>query len=182
MGIVYGRNIEGARAKWRQGITFGFEFDSSQTRNAKSVRPRINRNQLKPSTAPPIKMLKQIGGAKLFSRYVPKASSDGRELEYGAEYRNAVHYAPTPEAAIRGLKQQLANRVSQDDELLTLQSGIRAGLDEECIRQFCTDNDLNPAASITRRDLRKAVLRRRALNCSQYRVGLGKVKVFLSCR
>ena len=161
------------------------------------MRPRINRNNLKTSTAPPIRVLKQIGGARLFSRYVPRCikhdsetgnhdeTADGlkeRVLEYGAEYRNAVHYAATPEEAIRGLKRQLANRTNQDDELLTLQSGIRAGLDEACIHQFCTDNDLDLTGSITRRDLRKAVLRRRVLNCAQYRVGLGKVNVFLNCK
>lgn len=163
---------------------------------SKPVRPRINRNSPKPSTAPPVSVLKQIGGAKLFSRYVSKfldregepTSIDATEqlkervLEYGAEYRNAVYYAATPEGAIRGLKGQLANRTSLDNELLTLASGVRAGLDETCIRQFCTDNNLDPAGSITRRDLRKAVLSNRALNCAQYRVGLSKVKVFLNCK
>ncbi len=163
---------------------------------SKPVRPRINRNSPKPSTAPPVRVLKQIGGAKLFSRYVFKVlDKEGkptsinaneqlkeRVLEYGAEYRNTVNYAATPEEAILGLKQQLATRTSLDDELLTLASGIRAGLDETCIHQFCTDNNLNLTGSITRRDLRKAVLSNRALNCAQYRVGLGKVKVFLNCK
>jgi len=160
------------------------------------VRPRINRNNSKPSTAPPVRVLKQIGGAKLFSRYVYKAvssenrlyavdtieASKERVLEYGAEYRNAVYYAATPQEAISGLKRQLANRTSLDDELLSLASGVRAGLDEACIRQFCTDNDLDLTRSITRRDLRKTVLKNRALNCAQYQVGLGKVKVFLNCK
>ena len=146
------------------------------------MRPRINRNKDKPTTAPPIQMLKQIGGARLFSRYVPRTSSEGRKLEYGADYRNAVYYASTPQEAIQGLKRELARRTSLDDEVLTLQTGVRAALDESCIRQFCADNDLDPASSLTRRALRKVVLQRRALNCAQYKTGLAKVKVFLHCK
>ncbi len=197
MDIVYGRNISETLVNWLQGVILAFGFNVSRIRKPKPMRPRINRTNLKPSTAPPIEVLKHIGGVKLFSRYVPKATENVSEvsnqneanaglkervLEYGAEYRNAVYYAATPEEAIRGLRGKLASRTSQDDEVLTLQTGIQAGLDEDCIRQFCTDNDLDPTNSITRRDLRKAVLQHRALNCAQYKVGLGKVKVFLNCK
>lgn len=187
MGTVCGQNISCLLAKWPSGINLAFGFGTFRTR--KLLRTRINRSNINPSTASPINVLKRIGGVTLFSRHTSRSIVDEsalkevkRTVEYGVEYRNAVFYAATPEEAIRGLKRQLASRTSQDDELLTLQSGLAVGLAEDCIRQFCTDNDLDATGGISRRDLRKLVLQRRALNCVQYRVGLAKVKVFLNCK
>ncbi len=187
MGTVCGQNISRLLAVSPAGINLAFGFGSFWTR--KPLRPRINRSNVKPSTTSTINVLKRIGGVTLFSRYTSRPLDDEsiskevkRTVEYGVEYRNAVFYAPTPEEAIRGLKRQLASRTSLDDQLLTLQSGLAVGLAEDCIRQFCADNDLNATGSVSRRDLRKLVLQRRALNCAQYRVGLAKVKVFLNCK
>ena len=186
MGTVCGQNISCLLAKWPLGINLAFGFGTFRIQ--KLLRPRIN-NNVKPSTASPINVLKRIGGVTLFSRHTSRSIVDEsaskevkRTVEYGVEYRNAVFYAATPEEAIRGLKQQLVSRTSQDDQLLTLQSGLAVGLAEDCIRQFCADNDLDDTGSISRSDLRKLVLQQRALNCAQYRTGLAKVKVFLNCK
>ena len=77
------------------------------------------------------------------------------------------------------LRYKRANQHQIDAELLTLDTGLEVGLEEDCIRHFCHDNDLDPESSITRSDLRRRVVARRALNLAQYRAGLARVKIVL---
>ncbi len=73
--------------------------------------------------------------------------------------------------------------MQSDNTLLSLQSGVKAGLDEACIRQFCLDNELSPEQTITRSDLRRIVIERRNMNANQYGVGLRLLRILIEpCR
>lgn len=81
------------------------------------------------------------------------------------------------EELVERIKNRDQKRMQSDNTLLSLQSGVKAGLDEDCIRQFCQDNELSPEQTITRSDLRRIVLERRNMNANQYGVGLRLVRI-----
>lgn len=78
---------------------------------------------------------------------------------------------------IERIQEREKRRQSKDNTILTLQSGLKVGLDEGCIRQFCADNDLDPDSTISRSELRKIVLKKRNMNAIQYGVGLRLLRI-----
>lgn len=77
---------------------------------------------------------------------------------------------------IRFLNQQ---RQAFDQAELNLATGLKAGLSERCIRNFCRDNELDPQGSMTRAELRNRVLTRRNRNALQYGNGLKRVGIYI---
>jgi hypothetical protein len=70
-----------------------------------------------------------------------------------------------------------------DDELLTTEtlSSIFAG---ERFRAFCEANGLKgtPDIELTRKELRKAVLKHRSLNCQHFRKELYALGIMVNCK
>jgi|GEM_PF-5266778 len=100
-----------------------------------------------------------------------------RKLIYYVKLHGLKERGENLEQLIDLIKVRDQRRQEGDNTILTLQSGLKAGLDEDCIRQFCQDNELDPEAIITRSDLRRVVLKRRNMNANQYGVGLRLLRI-----
>ena len=100
-----------------------------------------------------------------------------RKLIYFIKLHGLKERGEVLDELIEKIKVREQRRLESDNTILTMQSGLKVGLDEECIRQFCEDNDLNPQGTITRSELRRIVLQRRKMNALQYGVGLRLLRI-----
>lgn len=100
-----------------------------------------------------------------------------RKLIYYVKLHGLKEQGENLEELVERIKDRDKKRMQSDNALLSLQSGINVGLDEDCIRQFCQDNELSPEQTITRSDLRRIVLERRNMNANQYGVGLRLLRI-----
>lgn len=119
----------------------------------------------------------RIGEVAFYKRMLLDALWD-----YGVVYRGEIGCDATVRGAIAKVRKKLSLRDQGEQSAIVLRVGAGSRFTHESLADFCAINGLELGGQYSKQQVRQSVLRKRKLNCEQYRDQLNYFGININCR